>query len=101
MKKHDPFLKEVDSISLQKSVENLNDAYTRYYKKQNNEPHYKSKRNPVQSYTTKQTNGNIEVLDNYIKLPKLSWVRFAKSREVEGRIINATIRRNAAGKYFV
>lgn len=101
MKQHYPFLKEVDSISLQKSVENLNDVYTRYYKKQNNEPHYKSKRNPVQSYTTKQTNGNIEVLDNCIKLPKLGWVRFAKSREVEGRIINSTIRRNAAGKYFV
>ena len=28
-------------------------------------------------------------------------VRFAKSREVEGRILNATIRRNPSGKYFV
>ena len=28
-------------------------------------------------------------------------VGFAKSREVEGRIINATIRRNSTGKYFV
>ncbi|MGH1134549.1 RNA-guided endonuclease TnpB family protein, partial [Bacillus mycoides] len=28
-------------------------------------------------------------------------VRFAKSREVEGRILNATVRRNPSGKYFV
>jgi putative transposase len=31
----------------------------------------------------------------------LGLVRFAKSREVEGRILNATIRRNPSGKYFV
>ncbi|MEB8857731.1 transposase, partial [Bacillus cereus] len=28
-------------------------------------------------------------------------VRFAKSREVKGRILNATVRRNPSGKYFV
>jgi putative transposase len=101
LKEHYSFLKEVDSIALQKSVENLADSYDRYYKKQNKYPRFKSKKNPVQSYTTKHTNGNIAVIDSYIKLPKLGWVRFAKSREVEGRIINATIRRNPSGKYFV
>src|SRR5699024_2318609 len=55
----------------------------------------------VQSYTTKQTNGNIAVAGNKLKLPKLGLVKFAKSREVEGRILNATIRRNPSGKYFV
>ncbi|MCC2252816.1 transposase, partial [Virgibacillus sp. AGTR] len=53
------------------------------------------------SYTTKQTNGNIAIMDNKIKLPKLGSIKFAKSREVEGRILNATIRRNPSGKYFV
>lgn len=101
LKKHYPFLKEVDSIDLQKSVENLADSYDRYYKRQNKQPRFKSKKNPVQSYTTKYINGNIAVVDNYIKLPKLGLVRFAKSREVEGRILNATIRRNPSGKYFV
>ena len=59
LKKHYEFLKEVDSIALQKSVENLADSYDRYYKKQNKQPRFKSKKNPVQSYTTKYTNGNI------------------------------------------
>ena len=33
--------------------------------------------------------------------PKLGLVRFAKSHEVEGRIVNATVRRNPSGRYFV
>ena len=94
-------MKDVDSIALQKSIKNLADSYDRYYKKQNKQPRFKSKKNKVQAYTTKQTNGNIAVINNYVKLPKLGLVRFAKSREVEGRIVNATIRRNPSGKYFV
>ncbi|THE13426.1 transposase [Bacillus timonensis] len=101
LKQHYSFLKEVDSIALQKSVENLNDAYTRNYKKQNGSPRFKSKKNPVQSYTTKYTNGNIAIVGNKVKLPKLGWVRFAKSRDVEGKILNATIRLNSSDKYFV
>jgi putative transposase len=101
LKEHYPFLKEVDSISLQKSVENLADSYQRYYKKQTKAPRFKSKKNKVQSYTTKQTNGNIAVFDKHLQLPKLGKVRFAKSRDVTGRIINATIRRSPSGKYFV
>ncbi|WP_243293176.1 IS200/IS605 family element RNA-guided endonuclease TnpB, partial [Bacillus sp. FJAT-47783] len=75
--------------------------YSRFFKKQNDKPRFKSKKNPVQSYTTKHTNGNIAVLDKHIKLPKLGLVRLAKSREVEGRILSATVRRNPSGKYFV
>lgn len=64
-------------------------------------PRFKSKKNNVQSYTTKQTNENIAVVGNKMKLPKLGLVRFAKSREVKGRILNATVRRNPSGRYFV
>jgi putative transposase len=44
LKKQYHFLKEVDSIALQKSVENLSDSYDRYYKKQNKQPRFKSKK---------------------------------------------------------
>lgn len=96
-----PWLKEVDSIALQSSLKNLDDSFKRFFKKQNERPAFKSKKNPVQSYTTKLTNGNIAIEGNKLKLPKLGLVKFAKSREVDGRIINATIRRNPTGKYFV
>ncbi|TCZ77123.1 transposase [Paenibacillus albiflavus] len=101
LKKELIWLKEVDSIAIQSSVKNLADAYSRFFKKQNDAPRFKNKKNKIQSYTTKHTNGNIAIEGNIIKLPKLGYVRFAKSRDVEGRILNATIRRNPSGKYFV
>lgn len=95
------WLKEVDSIALQSSLQNLADAFSRFFKKQNKQPQFKSKMNPVQSYTTKNVNNSIEFKNKYIKLPKLGLVKFAKSREPKGRILNATIRKYASGKYFV
>ncbi|PSL50870.1 putative transposase [Salsuginibacillus halophilus] len=101
LKKEYEWLTEVDSVAVQTSVKNLADSFTRFFKKQNKLPRFKSKGNPVQSYTTKHTNGNIAVVDNKIKLPKVGFVKFAKSREVEGRLLSATVRRNPTGKYFV
>lgn len=101
LKQEYEWLKEVDSIAIQSSIKHLADAFSRFFKKQNQAPRFKSKKNRVQSYTTKCTNNNIAVEGNRIKLPKLGFVRFAKSREVEGRILSATVRRNPTGKYFV
>lgn len=36
-----------------------------------------------------------------IKLSKIGLVKFAKNREITGRILNATVRRNTSGKYFI
>ncbi|WP_212951979.1 RNA-guided endonuclease TnpB family protein, partial [Siminovitchia terrae] len=101
LKKELVWLKEVDSTAIQSSLKNLADSYSRFFKKQNRAPRFKSKKNKVQSYTTKHTNGNIAIVGNKMKLPKLGLVRFAKSRDIEGRILNATVRRNPSGKYFV
>ena len=101
LKKHYEWLKEVDSIALQASVENVGDAYKRYYDKIAQKPKFKSKKNPVQSYTTKMVNGNIEVLDKHIKLPKLGLVRYANSKKVDGKMKKATIRRSPSGKYYI
>ncbi|WP_027408469.1 IS200/IS605 family element RNA-guided endonuclease TnpB [Anoxybacteroides tepidamans] len=101
LKKEGVWLKEVDSTALPSSLKHLADAFSRFFKKQNDPPRFKSKKNKVQSYTTKQTNRNMAIEGNYIKLPKLGFVRFAKSRGVEGRILSATVRRNPSGTYFV
>ncbi|WP_339279351.1 IS200/IS605 family element RNA-guided endonuclease TnpB [Paenibacillus sp. FSL W8-1187] len=95
------WLKAVDSIALQSAVRHVADSFDRFFKRQNRQPRFKSRKNPVQSYTTRQTNGNIAVNGNQLKLPKLGWIRFAASRPLEGRILSATVRRNAAGKFFV
>lgn len=103
MKKSEEYswLKEVDSIALQSSIKNLEDSFNRFFKKQNTKPRFKSKKNPSQSYTTKNVSNNIQIIDNKIKLPKLKRVKFANSREVKGRILRATISRRPSGKYFV
>ncbi|TCI41979.1 transposase [Exiguobacterium sp. SH3S2] len=105
MKEELAWLKEVDSTALQWSLKHLADGYDRFFTKQNGHPRFKSKRNPVQSYTTniqgKSQQPEVSIAGNRLKLPKLKWVRFANSRRVEGRILSATIRRNATGKYFV
>ena len=88
-------------MALQASYENLLAAFDRFFKKQNKYPSFKSKKNPIQSYTTKNTNNNIAIVGKEIKLPKLGLVKFAKSRDVEGRIMRATIKYNASGKFYV
>lgn len=42
------------------------------------------KKNNVQSYSPRQTNGNIAIVGNKIKLSILDLVRFSKSGDVEG-----------------
>ncbi|MBO1265913.1 IS200/IS605 family element transposase accessory protein TnpB [Proteiniclasticum sp. SCR006] len=103
LKKQDAtiWMNEVDSIALQTSARHLADGFDRFFKKQNDKPRFKSKKNPVQSYTTKFVNNNIRIEDSRLKLPKLGWVSIKESRKLEGRIINATLSRKPSGKYFV
>jgi putative transposase len=43
----------------------------------------------------------IEIKDKKIKLPKLGWIKFSKSQEVEGKILNVTISKTNTDKYFI
>ncbi|MFD2076066.1 IS200/IS605 family element RNA-guided endonuclease TnpB [Geobacillus jurassicus] len=101
-----PWLKAPDSTALQNALQQLAEAFDRFFDGTANAPRFKSKKHPNQSYTAqcncpKKGRPSIEVDGHRLKLPKLGWVAFAKSREVEGRILSATIRRNRTGKYFV
>ncbi|WP_028776343.1 IS200/IS605 family element RNA-guided endonuclease TnpB [Shimazuella kribbensis] len=100
------WLKEVDSTSLQNTLKQLADAFSRFFQKQNDAPRFKSRKNRVQAYTSqcnypKKSRPTIEINENKIKLPKLGWVKFVKSREISGRILSATIRRTSTGKYNI
>ena len=103
MKKNEAtvWLKEVDSVTLQSSLENLADGFSRFFKKQNQRPQFKSKSNPIQSYTTKNTNNSIVLYDRFVKLPKLGLVKLKNRQYHNGRVIKETIRRTVSGKYFV
>ncbi|WP_348982168.1 IS200/IS605 family element RNA-guided endonuclease TnpB [Desulfosporosinus sp. OT] len=101
LKKQIEWLQEVDSMALQQTLKDLDKAYQKFFKEKKGFPNFKSKKNPKQSYRTNANKSSIEVSDRKIKLPKLGWVRFAKSREVNGKILSATIRRSPSGSYFI
>ncbi|HAZ5306287.1 TPA: IS200/IS605 family element transposase accessory protein TnpB [Enterococcus faecium] len=103
-KKEFPFLKEIDSLALANAQLNLDKAYKNFFRdKSVGFPRFKSKKNPVQSYTTNNQNGTIALIDSkFIKVPKLkSLVRIKFHRQPKGIIKSATISRHSSGKYYI
>ena len=93
------FLREIDSISLQQSLRDLDRAYTNFFQKRAKYPKFKSKHDNHQSYRTLNQGNNVRIVGNYIKLPKLGYVKVRQSMAV-GKINNVTIERTPSGKYF-
>ncbi|RBR36822.1 IS200/IS605 family element RNA-guided endonuclease TnpB [Enterococcus cecorum] len=103
-KKEFPFLKEVDSLALANAQLHLDKAYKNFFRdKSVGFPRFKSKKNPVQSYTTNNQKGTIALIGSkFIKLPKLkSLVRIKLHRQPKGMIKSATISRHSSGKYYI
>lgn len=97
------WLAEVDSHALQQAVVNLDRAYKNFFRRvkaggEPGFPRFKSKAASRQSY---RTNWGISVPDfRHVKLPKLGLVKARISRASQGRVVNATVKRTPAGKYF-
>ncbi|MGJ9384455.1 RNA-guided endonuclease InsQ/TnpB family protein [Salipaludibacillus sp. CF4.18] len=96
-----PFLKEVDSLSLANAQMNLDKAYKSFFKKNAKFPTFKSKKHK-QTYTTNVVNGNIELLDGHLKLPKLKWVKVKQHRDIPEthRLKSVTISMTGSGKIY-
>ena len=106
LKKKLPWLKDVDSTSLQSSIRALDIAFQNFFRRVKNGekpgyPKFKSKKNRHQSYKSKCVGTNIKVCEKAIQLPKLGLVKCRVSKEVRGRILSATVSQNPSGKYFV
>ena len=98
-----PFLREVDKFALTNAIYHLSDGYDRFFKRLGGFPKYKNKHKAKKSYTTNFTNNNIEIGDNYIKLPKLGKVRAKVHRKPNDnwKIKSATITQNKDNTYQV
>ena len=130
LKKELTWLKEADSTALQSTLKDLSTGFLAFFKRpvkkvspkkvqraqrQNRplnafdlegHPQFKSKKDRAQSFTVKcnyDASGaaTIYVRGSLVRVPKLGLVKFAKSREVQGRLLSATIRKTPTGKYFV
>lgn len=99
-----PFSKEVDSLALANAQFNLDKAYKNFFRdKSVGFPRFKSKKNPVQSYTTNNRNGTVAIIDNkFVKVPKLkSLLRIKLHRRPKGMIKSATISHHSSSKYYI
>ncbi|MCC5605722.1 transposase [Nostoc sp. CHAB 5834] len=100
--------KEVDKFALQNSLKNLETAYKNFFadlkkvkgKKGIGFPKFKKRHGCKQSYKTNLTNGNIQIIENRLKLPKLGWIKFHQSQDINGKLVNVTITRTSSGKYI-
>ena len=89
-----------DSMALQESLRDLDRAFQNFFKKNNDYPVFHSK-HEKQSYRTRNQNNSIRIEGNRLILPKIGKVKIKLSRDIKGRILNATISRTKTGKYYV
>lgn len=98
--KHEPetaWLGEVNAQMLQQPIHHLHEAWGRFFAKIARRPRFKKKKRARQSFSFTQS---VKVDGTRVYLPKIGWVTFRKSREVEGTIKGATVSQRA-GKWYV
>ena len=95
------FLKEVNSLSLQSSIRNLDSAYKRFFKEKKGFPKFKSKRNSRQSFQIVQ-NTHVDFDKKKIYIPKFKeGIKCRFHRFFDGKIKTSTISRTSTGKYYI
>ncbi|TPE42392.1 RNA-guided endonuclease TnpB family protein [Pontibacter mangrovi] len=98
LKKECVWLKEVNSQSLQQAINNLDTAFTKFFKGQADFPNFK-KRTARQSFQIPQ---NVRVEDCKLIIPKFKkGIEVKLHRLLKGTIRQATISKSPTGKYFV
>jgi len=97
--RHDPFyhwLSSADVKCLKQSAKDLDDAFKNFYAHTANFPKFHRKRE-CGSYRTYPG----KLSGNRVRIPKVGMVKFIPSKELVGRVVNATISRSLAGKYYI
>ncbi len=96
-KEETKWLKEINSQTLQYSLNCLDIAYQGFFNKRTQFPNFKSKRSR-NSFTVPQ---NVKVNDGKLFIPKFKGIEVIMEREIKGKIGKATISKTPTGKYFV
>jgi putative transposase len=100
LKAENPWLKEVNSQSLQQTNKNMESAFTRFFREKKGFPKFKSKKNPVQRFQIPQ-HYTVDFKKQLIKLPKMGNVKIVISRIFKGTCKTATISKTPTKKYFI
>ncbi len=95
------WLSEVNSLSLQASLLNLDMAFTRFFKEKKGFPKFKSKHDNRQSFQVPQ-NTEVDYDAKRVYLPKFKeGIKCRFSRKFDGKIKTSTVSRTPTGKYFI
>ena len=103
MKKSEEYcwLKEVNSLSLQASLANLDSAYTKFFREHRGFPKFKSKKDSKQSFSIPQ-NTKVDFENGRVFVPKFKGgIKARLHRTFEGVVKTSTIIRTSTGKYFI
>lgn len=100
LKLSNEWLGEVNSQSLQGMTKQVESAFTRFFREKKGFPHFKSKKNPIQSFPIPQHYAvNFET--NTVKLPKIGEVKAVLHRTFDGELKTVTVSKSCTGKYFI
>lgn len=90
------FLNECPSQSLQKPLGDLDKAFFKAFTKKSGFPKFKKKGNRDSIYFPQ----GFKIKDNKVFLPKLGWVKFFKTRDIEGVVRNITVSSDGFGNWY-
>lgn len=94
------WLKNVNSQTLQASLEHLDKAYSKFFKEKKGFPNFKSKHDNRQSFSVPQ-NGKVDFEASRLNLPKFKTdIKIVLHRKFEGKIKTITISKTPTDKYF-
>ena len=100
-KQETSFLKEVNSLSLQAAVGNLDNAYQKFFKEKKGFPKFKSKRSARQSFQIVQ-NTNVDFDEKKVYIPKFKeGIKCRFHRFFDGKIKTSTISKTSTGRYYI
>ena len=95
------WLKEVNSQTLQASLENMDRAFTKFFRDKKGFPKFKSKHDNKQSFSVPQK-GVVDFDTNTISLPKFKKpIKCKLHRKFNGKSKTVTVSRTPTGKYFI
>jgi len=100
LKEEVPWLKEVNAQSLQQSIHHLSRAFTNFFEGRAEEPTFKKKHDPEQSFTVPQSY-TVNFEQGTVKLPKISTIKTVFHRTFVGTVKSATVIRRSTGRYFI
>lgn len=99
LKKHKTWLKQVDAVSLQQTLRDLDNAYQNFFNGRTKYPNFKRKQDKNSYRTT-----YIKINNRYITIPKIGMLRYRDTYKLEecniSKIYNVAISKTPSGNYY-